>query len=219
MPTLYRKYRPQTFAEVAGQEPIKVTLGFEVTAERLAHAYLFCGPRAIGKTTMARLLAKSVNCLKRKKGSADPCNACATCKEITEGSSLDVIEIDAASHTGVDNVRETIIASARLAPSHSKYKVFIIDEAHMLSTAAFNALLKIMEEPPAHVIFILCTTEAHKLPATIVSRCQRFDFKKIPYAEIIKKLGRIAAEEDIKIEAPVIEAIARGQIPNVKIIY
>ncbi len=209
MPTLYRKYRPQTFAEVAGQEPIKVTLGFEVTAERLAHAYLFCGPRAIGKTTMARLLAKSVNCLKRKKGSADPCNACATCKEITEGSSLDVIEIDAASHTGVDNVRETIIASARLAPSHSKYKVFIIDEAHMLSTAAFNALLKIMEEPPAHVIFILCTTEAHKLPATIVSRCQRFDFKKIPYAEIIKKLGRIAAEEDIKIEAPVIEAIAR----------
>ncbi len=209
MPTLYRKYRPQTFAEVAGQEPIKMTLSFEITANRLAHAYLFCGPRAIGKTTMARLLAKSVNCQKRKKGSADPCNACPSCLEITQGNSLDISEIDAASHTGVDNVRDSIIAAARVAPSRSQYKVFIIDEAHMLSTAAFNALLKIMEEPPAHVMFILCTTEAHKLPLTIISRCQRFDFKKIGYAEIVKKLTRIATSEDINIEPAVIEAVAR----------
>jgi DNA polymerase-3 subunit gamma/tau len=209
MPTLYRKYRPQTFAEVAGQEPIKMTLSFEITANRLAHAYLFCGPRAIGKTTMARLLAKSVNCQKRKKDSADPCNECPSCLEITQGNSLDISEIDAASHTGVDNVRDSIIAAARIAPSRSTYKVFIIDEAHMLSTAAFNALLKIMEEPPAHVMFILCTTEAHKLPLTIISRCQRFDFKKIGYAEIVKKLTRIATNEDINIEPAVIEAVAR----------
>jgi DNA polymerase-3 subunit gamma/tau len=209
MPTLYRKYRPQTFAEVSGQEPIKLTLSYEITSQRLAHAYLFCGPRAIGKTTMARLLAKSVNCLKRKKDSADPCNECPSCIEITNGNSLDIMEIDAASHTGVDNVRESIIASARLAPARSKYKVFIIDEAHMLSTAAFNALLKIMEEPPAHVIFVLCTTEAHKLPSTIISRCQRFDFKKISYSEIVKKLSRIATAEDINIEPAVIESVAR----------
>lgn len=209
MPTLYRKYRPQTFAEIAGQEPIKLTLSFEISAGHLAHAYLFCGPRAIGKTTMARLLAKAVNCQKRKKGSADPCNECQSCLETTAGASLDVIEIDAASHTGVDNVRDAVIAAARIAPTRSHYKVFIIDEAHMLSTAAFNALLKVMEEPPAQVIFVLCTTEAHKLPATIVSRCQRFDFKKIGYGEVVKKLNRIAEAEGVKIEAPVIEAVAR----------
>lgn len=209
MPTLYRKYRPQTFAEIAGQEPIKLTLAFEISAGHLAHAYLFCGPRAIGKTTMARLLAKAVNCQKRKKGSADPCNECQSCLETTAGASLDVIEIDAASHTGVDNVRDAVIAAARIAPTRSHYKVFIIDEAHMLSTAAFNALLKVMEEPPAQVIFVLCTTEAHKLPATIVSRCQRFDFKKIGYGEVVKKLNRISEAEGVKIEAPVIEAVAR----------
>lgn len=209
MPTLYRKYRPQTFAEIAGQEHIKITLSFEITSGRIAHAYLFCGPRAIGKTTMARLLAKSVNCEKRKADDADPCNKCQSCIEITSGSSLDISEIDAASNTGVDNVRDSIIAAARIAPSRSRYKVFIIDEAHMLSTAAFNALLKIMEEPPAQVMFILCTTEAHKLPATIVSRCQRFDFKKISQTEIVKKLTRIAKEEKITIESGVIEAVAR----------
>lgn len=209
MPTLYRKYRPQTFAEIAGQEPIKLTLAFEISSGHLAHAYLFCGPRAIGKTTMARLLAKAVNCQKRKKGSADPCNECQSCLETTAGASLDVIEIDAASHTGVDNVRDAVIAAARIAPTRSHYKVFIIDEAHMLSTAAFNALLKVMEEPPAQVIFVLCTTEAHKLPATIVSRCQRFDFKKIGYGEVVKKLNRIAEAEGVKIEAAVIEAVAR----------
>lgn len=209
MPTLYRKYRPQTFAEVAGQEPIKITLGYEITSGKIAHAYLFCGPRAIGKTTMARLLAKAINCQKRKKNESDPCNNCPSCLEITQGNSLDIIEIDAASHTGVDNVREAIIAASRIAPTRSTYKVFIIDEAHMLSVAAFNALLKTMEEPPAHVVFILCTTEAHKLPTTIISRCQRFDFKKIGYSEIVKKLNRITTTEDIKIESAVIDAIAR----------
>lgn len=209
MPTLYRKYRPQTFAEVAGQEPIKITLGYEITSGKIAHAYLFCGPRAIGKTTMARLLAKAINCEKRKKAETDPCNECPSCLEITQGNSLDIIEIDAASHTGVDNVREAIIAASRIAPTRSTYKVFIIDEAHMLSVAAFNALLKTMEEPPAHVVFILCTTEAHKLPTTIISRCQRFDFRKIGYNEIVKKLSRIATNEDMKIEPTVIDAIAR----------
>ncbi len=209
MPTLYRKYRPQTFAEVAGQEPIKITLSYEITSGKIAHAYLFCGPRAIGKTTMARLLAKSINCEKRKKTESDPCNTCQSCLEITQGNSLDVAEIDAASHTGVDNVRDVIIASARVAPTHSYYKIFIIDEAHMLSVAAFNALLKTLEEPPAQVVFILCTTEAHKLPTTIISRCQRFDFRKIGYSEIVKKLSRIATAEDINIESAVIEAIAR----------
>lgn len=209
MPTLYRKYRPQTFNEVAGQEPIKLTLSFEISSGTLAHAYLFCGPRAIGKTTMARLVAKAVNCEKRKKGSADPCNTCSSCVDITDGASLDVVEIDAASHTGVDNVRDSVIAAARIAPSRSKYKVFIIDEVHMLSAAAFNALLKVMEEPPAQVIFILCTTEAHKLPATIISRCQRFDFKKIGYGEVVKKLARIAEAEGVKIETAVIELVAR----------
>ncbi len=209
MPTLYRKYRPQTFGEIAGQEHIKLTLSFEITSGRIAHAYLFCGPRAIGKTTMARLLAKSVNCEKRKPDEADPCNKCQSCLEITSGASLDISEIDAASHTGVDNVRDSIIAAARIAPSRSRYKVFIIDEAHMLSTAAFNALLKIMEEPPAQVMFVLCTTEAHKLPATIISRCQRFDFKKISYTEIVKKLTRIAKEKKISVEPSVLEAVAR----------
>ncbi len=209
MPTLYRTYRPQTFAAVAGQEAIKLTIGFEVTAGRLAHAYLFCGPRAVGKTTMARLLAKSVNCLKRKEDTAEPCNKCQNCSEITDGSSLDVLEVDAASHTGVDNVRDAIIGAARIVPSSSKYKVFIIDEVHMLSTAAFNALLKVMEEPPQHVIFVLCTTEAHKLPATIISRCQRFDFRKISQADVVTKLNSIIKAEGIKVEPAVIETIAR----------
>ncbi len=209
MTTLYRKYRPQIFGEIAGQEHIKLTLSYEIQAGQLAHAYLFCGPRAIGKTTIARLMAKALNCTKRKKDSADPCNTCPSCLEITESRSLDVVEIDAASHTSVDNVREAIIASSRLAPSSSRYKIFIIDEAHMLSASAWNALLKTMEEPPAHVIFILCTTEAHKVPPTIISRCQRFDFKKINVLEITAKLARIAREEKIKVASGVLEAIAR----------
>jgi DNA polymerase III subunit gamma/tau len=209
MATLYRKYRPQNFTEVVGQNHIKVTLEQEIKTGKIAHAYLFCGPRAVGKTTLARVFAKSINCEKRKKDSADPCNECLSCKEITDGRALDIIEIDAASNTGVDNVRDNIIASARVAPSKSKYKVFIIDEVHMLSTQAFNALLKVIEEPPANVVFILCTTEAHKVPATIISRCQRFDFKRIGVNDAVKKLTYIIQAEKIKIDKDILEAIAR----------
>ena len=187
MSTLYRKYRPQTFGEVVNQNHVKITLQNEIQAGKIAHAYLFCGPRAVGKTTIARVFAKAVNCTNRKEGDFEPCNKCDNCQSIFDGRNLDVIEIDAASHTGVDNVRENIIASARVAPSNYKYKVFIIDEIHMLSASAFNALLKTMEEPPAHAIFILCTTEVHKVPTTIISRCQRFDFKRIGVSEITKK--------------------------------
>ena len=209
MSTLYRKYRPQNFSEVVGQNHIKITLEQEIKTGKITHAYLFCGPRAVGKTTLARVFAKSINCEKRKKDSADPCNNCLSCKEITDGRALDIIEIDAASNTGVDNVRDNIIASARVAPSKSKYKVFIIDEVHMLSTQAFNALLKVIEEPPATVIFILCTTEAHKVPATIISRCQRFDFKRIGVNDAVKKLTYIIQAEKIKIAKDILEAIAR----------
>jgi len=209
MATLYRKYRPQNFSEVVGQNHIKITLEQEIKTGKIAHAYLFCGPRAVGKTTLARVFAKSINCEKRKKDSADPCNACLSCQEITDGRALDIIEIDAASNTGVDNVRDNIIAGARVAPSKSKYKVFIIDEVHMLSVQAFNALLKVIEEPPANVIFILCTTEAHKVPATIISRCQRFDFKRIGVNDMVKKLAYIIQAEKIKIAKDILEAVSR----------
>lgn len=209
MATLYRKYRPQNFTEVVGQNHIKLTLEHEIESGKLAHAYLFCGPRAVGKTTLARVLAKAVNCEKRKEGEHDPCNKCLACEEITAGRCLDIIEIDAASHTGVDNVRENIISQARVAPSRLKYKVFIIDEVHMLSASAFNALLKIIEEPPATVIFILCTTEIHKVPSTIISRCQRFDFKRIGVNDIVKKLAYMAKAEGIKIDKIILESIAR----------
>lgn len=209
MATLYRKYRPQTFNEVVGQNHIKVTLQNEIQSGKIAQAYLFCGPRAVGKTTLARVLSKAVNCIKRKNDEVEPCNKCEICEEITSGRNMDIIEIDAASHTGVDNVRENIIASARVAPSRCKYKVFIIDEVHMLSVSAFNALLKIIEEPPANVIFILCTTEIHKVPTTIISRCQRFDFKRIGTVEIAKKLGFIAGKEGIKVDKEILEDVAR----------
>jgi len=209
MATLYRKYRPQTFKEVVGQNHVKITLENEVLTDKVAQAYLFCGPRAVGKTTMARVLSKAINCTKRKDDKAEPCNKCESCLEITVGRSLDIIEIDAASHTGVDNVRDNIIASARVAPSKSKYKVFIIDEVHMLSISAFNALLKIIEEPPANVVFILCTTEIHKVPTTIISRCQRFDFKRISVIEIAKKLAYICQQEEVKIDKNILESVAR----------
>ncbi len=209
MATLYRKYRPQNFKEVVGQNHIKVTLEHEISSGKIAHAYLFCGPRAVGKTTLARVFAKAVNCPKRKESDSDPCNECDTCAEITVGRSLDINEIDAASHTGVDNVRENIIANAQVAPSKEKYKVFIIDEVHMLSISAFNALLKILEEPPENVIFILCTTEVHKVPTTIISRCQRFDFKRISVTDIVKKLQYITSKEGIKIDKKILEAISR----------
>ncbi len=209
MATFYRQYRPQNFAEIIGQNHIKITLEQEIASGNIAHAYLFCGPRGIGKTTLARVLAKAINCKKRKEGEYEPCNACRACREITTGSSLDVVEIDAASHTGVDNVRENIIANARLAPNVNHYKVFIIDEVHMLSVSAFNALLKILEEPPAYVVFVLCTTEVHKIPATIISRCQRFDFKRINASDISKKLAYIAEKEKIKVDKKVLDTIAR----------
>ena len=209
MATLYRKYRPQTFEEVVGQNHIKLTLEYELKSGRLAHSYLFCGPRAVGKTTLARVFAKSLNCLSRTADSAEPCNTCQSCMDITIGRSLDIMEIDAASHTGVDNVRENIIANARLTPSSLKYKIFIIDEVHMLSGAAFNALLKIMEEPPSYIVFILCTTEVHKIPATIISRCQRFDFKKISINDVIRKLSYIARQEKIDVDRSILEAVAR----------
>ncbi|MFH1427642.1 MAG: DNA polymerase III subunit gamma/tau [Patescibacteria group bacterium] len=209
MATLYRKYRPQNFREVVGQNHIKITLQNEIQANKIAHAYLFCGPRAVGKTTLARVVSKAINCLKRKDGDFEPCNKCEICEEINNSRSLDIMEIDAASHTGVDNVRENIIASARVVPVRCKYKVFIIDEVHMLSISAFNALLKIIEEPPEFVIFILCTTEVHKVPTTIISRCQRFDFKRINVIEIVKKLDYIVNKEGIKVNRKILEEIAR----------
>ncbi|MFA6106815.1 MAG: DNA polymerase III subunit gamma/tau [Patescibacteria group bacterium] len=209
MATLYRKHRPQTFSEVVNQNHVKNTLQQEIAAGKIAHAYLFCGPRGIGKTTLARVFAKAINCETLAKGKYEPCDSCKACLEIKEGRSMDIIEIDAASHTGVDNVRENVIQSARVAPSRLKYKVFIIDEVHMLSPSAFNALLKTIEEPAGFVMFIFCTTEIHKVPATIISRCQRFDFKKIGVAEIVKKLQRIAGEEGVRISVGILEEIAR----------
>lgn len=209
MSTLYRDYRPQKFSEVLGQNHIKITLQNEIVANRPAGAYLFCGPRAVGKTTMARVLAKAVNCEIRTAKDSEPCNSCQSCQSIVAGKNLEVIEIDAASNTGVDNVRDNIIAFSRLSPTNAKYKVFIIDEVHMLSISAFNALLKIVEEPPAYVIFILCTTEIQKVPATIVSRCERFDFRRVSVSEIVKKLGFIAKQEKISVADGILEAVAR----------
>ncbi|MDD4995398.1 MAG: DNA polymerase III subunit gamma/tau [Patescibacteria group bacterium] len=207
--TLYRKYRPQKFSEVTNQEHVKITLENQITMGQVAHAYLFAGPRGVGKTTLARILAKAVNCLERKDKESEPCNKCRSCEEIVANRAMDIVEIDAASHTGVENVRANIIENVRFSPVSLKHKVFIIDEAHMLSTSAFNALLKTLEEPPERVIFILATTEAHKIPSTIISRCQRFDFKKISVNEIAKRLEYIVAEEGIKVERPVLERIAR----------
>ena len=206
---LYRKYRPQTFNDLTGQNHIRVTLENELAGNTVAHAYLFTGPRGVGKTSLARIFAKALNCLKRQAGESEPCNACEACLEQTAGRSLDVIEIDAASNTGVDNVRENVIEHVRFAPTSRRYKVFIIDEVHMLSTSAWNALLKTLEEPPAHAVFIMATTEIHKVPATIISRCQRFDFKRIPFESMVERLKHMAAGEGVAVDAAVIEAVAR----------
>jgi len=192
-----RKFRPQVFGEVIGQKLIVQTLQNAIKLNRTGHAYLFCGPRGVGKTTMARILAKGLNCVQGP--TIEPCNQCASCKEIAAGQSMDVLEIDAASNTGVDNVRE-LRDSARYAPSRDRNKIFIIDEVHMLSTSAFNALLKILEEPPPHVIFIMATTERQKLPATILSRCQQFVFRTIAPAEIQAHLKKIVEREGARID-------------------
>jgi len=206
--TLYRKYRPQKFKELIGQNHIRTTIQSELENGKVAHAYLFSGPRGLGKTTTARLLAKAVNCLKRKEGESEPCDSCESCQELIANKSLDVIEIDAASHTGVDNVRENIINNSRFTPTSRKFKVFIIDEVHMLSTAAFNALLKTLEEPPNHVIFVLATTEIHKVPQTIISRCQHFDFHKVPEKDIIQRLAQLTGKEGKKVDQTILENIA-----------
>ena len=202
-----RKYRPQTFAEVVGQDHITRTLQNAVNANRLAQAYLFVGPRGIGKTSTARILAKALNCVKGP--TSEPCGVCDVCKEIAEGRSLDVIEIDGASNNGVENIRD-LRDNAAYAPSRGQYKIYLIDEVHMLSTGAFNALLKTLEEPPAHVKFIFATTEAQKVPATITSRCQRFDLRRIPSELIKKHLLFIASNEKIVLDGDAADAIARG---------
>ena len=202
-----RKYRPQTFAEVVGQDHITRTLQNAVTSKRLAQAYLFVGPRGIGKTSTARILAKALNC---KEGiSAEPCGKCDSCLEIAEGRSLDVIEIDGASNNGVENIRD-LRESAAYAPASGEFKIYLIDEVHMLSTGAFNALLKTLEEPPPHVKFIFATTEAQKVPATITSRCQRFDLRRIPAGLIQKHLLHIAKCELIQLDDSAAETLARG---------
>ncbi len=202
---LARKYRPQKFSDVVGQDHITTTLKNAIKSGRLHHAYLFTGARGIGKTTVARILAKALNC--SSPSDAEPCGECQNCREITSGSLMDVQEIDGASNNSVDAVRE-ISERVRYMPSSAKYKIYIVDEVHMLSTSAFNALLKTLEEPPAHVIFMFATTESHKIPATILSRCQRYDFRRIPSALIAKELSRIAGNEGIKVEDSALRIIA-----------
>lgn len=203
---LYRKFRPNTFEDVRGQDAIVQTLKNQIKADRIGHAYLFCGTRGTGKTTVAKILAKAVNCEHPVDG--NPCNECASCKAIASGSSMNVIEIDAASNNGVDNIRE-IREETAYSPTEGKYRVYIIDEVHMLSIGAFNALLKTLEEPPSYVIFILATTEAHKIPITILSRCQRYDFKRISILTIADRLTQLMKEEQVDVEEKAIRYIAR----------
>lgn len=194
---LYRKWRPKVFEDVAGQPQVTVTLKNELKSGRINHAYLFTGSRGTGKTTCAKIMAKAVNCLNPNNG--DPCGECTICKGIDDGSVMDISEIDAASNNGVDNIR-TIIEEAVFTPTKAKYRVYIIDEVHMLSAGAFNALLKTLEEPPSHVVFILATTEVHKLPATILSRCQRFDFHRISSQNIANRLKFVAQQENVNLD-------------------
>lgn len=204
---LYRKWRPQTFDDVCGQEHITSILKYEIANGKFSHAYLFCGSRGTGKTTCAKILAKAVNCLSPVNGS--PCNKCASCLSIDSGAATDVLEMDAASNNGVDNIRD-IRDEVVYMPTALKYRVYIVDEVHMLSGSAFNALLKTLEEPPSHVVFILATTELHKLPATIISRCQRFDFRRISTQALIERLAYISENESIEYEPEALRVIAKA---------
>lgn len=203
---LYRKFRPGSFEEVKGQDHIVTTLTNQIKAERIGHAYLFCGTRGTGKTTIAKIFAKAVNCENPADGS--PCGECALCRAIASGASMNVIEIDAASNNGVDNIRE-IVDEVSYSPAEGKYKVYIIDEVHMLSIGAFNALLKTLEEPPSYVIFILATTEVHKIPITIMSRCQRYDFKRITIDTIVGRMRELMEAEAVRVEERALRYIAK----------
>ncbi len=203
----YRKWRPQNLSEVVGQEHVTTTLAHEVASGKIAHAYLFCGPRGTGKTSTGRILAKAVNCLSPVDG--EPCNACELCLSINESRSLDIIEIDAASNRGIDDIRD-LKEKVNFTPSLARYKVYIIDEAHMITEAASNAFLKTLEEPPAHAIFVLATTEPHKMLSTILSRCQRFDFHRLSQAAMVSRLEFICNKEDITIEAEALRLIAKA---------
>ena len=203
----YRVYRPQSFAEMSGQQHVKQTLQNALLHNKTTHAYLFSGPRGTGKTSAAKIFAKALNC---ENGPAkEPCNECPTCLSITEGSNTDVIEFDAASNSRVEEMRD-IIEKVRFAPSNARFKVYIIDEVHMLSNSAFNALLKTLEEPPSHVVFILATTEPHKLPLTIISRCQRFDFKPITPIDIIERMKTVLADTGIESDEGALKVIAQA---------
>lgn len=204
---LYRKWRPVCFEEVKGQEPIVNTLRNQITGARVGHAYLFCGTRGTGKTTIAKIFARAVNCEHPVNGS--PCNECPTCKSILNGTSMNVVEIDAASNNGVENIRE-IRDDVRYSPTEGKYRVYIIDEVHMLSTGAFNALLKTLEEPPSYVIFILATTESHKIPITVLSRCQRYDFRRITNDIICRQITRLCEEERVSAEPSALRYVAQA---------
>lgn len=204
---LYRKFRPDHFEDVKGQDHIVTTLKNQIQSDRIGHAYLFCGTRGTGKTTIAKIFAKAVNCEKPVDGS--PCGECPTCKAIAAGVSMNVIEIDAASNNGVDNIRE-IVDEVSYSPAEGKYKVYIIDEVHMLSIGAFNALLKTLEEPPSYVIFILATTEVHKIPITILSRCQRYDFKRISIDTIAGRLRELVDKEQVRVEEKALRYIAKA---------
>src|ERR1700760_3117160 len=207
---LARRYRSNTFDEVVGQNHIAQTLKKAISSGRIAHAYLFCGTRGTGKTSTARILAKCLNCQSADHAVTEPCNKCDSCKSIGKGDDIDVIEIDAASNTGVDNVRDIIIGTAYNMPARSRFKIFIIDEVHMLSKAAFNALLKTLEEPPSHVKFILATTEPEKVLPTILSRCQRYDFRNIPTREIAEHLKEICKKEKIRADGDALLLVAKA---------
>ncbi|MGB5634786.1 MAG: DNA polymerase III subunit gamma/tau [Waterburya sp.] len=215
MKSLPLKYRPQQIEDLIGQEFITTTLKNALTADKIAPAYLFAGPRGTGKTSTARILAKSLNCLSVEQPTVEPCGECSSCRSIERSNSIDVTEIDAASHNGVDNARE-LVELSHLAPSQVRYKIFIIDEAHGLTNAAQNALLKLIEEPPARTIFILCTTELHKVLPTIVSRCQLFNFKSLSQTAVVEHLDRIATVEKIDITPEAIDAIAKSSLGSLR---